>query len=172
MNASVMNPLVVLKAQGLVKQFGGITATDNVNLELRLGARHALIGPNGAGKTTLLRCLAGLDAPIEGAIEVGGVDVLVRRYLHNPITHSVDDDATTEPDMEHHVLTVTATEKSAVVRELAAGESRSVLFTRTKHAARKLARDLTVAGVPDIYVGETITTDDKAEPLPAIEFYL
>ena len=79
-----------------------------------------------------------------------GVDVLVRRYLHNPVTHSVDDDVTTELDMEHHVLTVTVTEKSAVVRELAAGQSRSVLFTRTKHAARKLARDLTQSGVPAV----------------------
>ena len=66
-----------------------------------------------------------------------GVDVLVRRYLSNPVTHSVDDDARTEPDMEHHVLTVTAGDKSAVVRELASGESRSVLFMRTKHGAKK-----------------------------------
>jgi superfamily II DNA/RNA helicase len=79
-----------------------------------------------------------------------GVDVLVRRYLVDPVTHSVDDDATTEPDMEHHVLTVTREDKPAVVRELASGQDRSVLFTRTKHAARKLARDLTVAGIPAV----------------------
>ena len=79
-----------------------------------------------------------------------GVDVLVRRYLRNPVTHSVDDDARTEPDMEHHVLTVTATDKAKVVHELASGESRSVLFLRTKHAAKKLARDLTAAGVPAV----------------------
>ena len=39
----------VLSAQGLVKRFGGITATNNVTLNLQKGARHALIGPNGAG---------------------------------------------------------------------------------------------------------------------------
>ncbi len=79
-----------------------------------------------------------------------GVDVIVRRYLTNPVTHSVDDDARTEPDMEHHVLTVMQADKAAVVRELASGLDRSVLFTRTKHGARKLARDLTNAGVPAV----------------------
>lgn len=79
-----------------------------------------------------------------------GVDALVKRYLTNPITHSVDSDATTEPDMEHHVLTVRATDKPEVVRELAAGEGRSVLFVRTKHQAKKLARSLTQAGIPAV----------------------
>ena len=79
-----------------------------------------------------------------------GVDALVKRYLSNPITHSVDSDATTEPDMEHHVLTVRATDKPQIVRELAAGEGRSVLFVRTKHQAKKLARTLTQAGIPAV----------------------
>ena len=79
-----------------------------------------------------------------------GVDVLVRRYLSNPVTHSVDDDVTTELDMEHHVLTVTPSDKAAVVHELAAGEGRSVLFMRTKHGARKLAKELTLAGLPAV----------------------
>ena len=79
-----------------------------------------------------------------------GVDALVKRYLTNPITHSVDSDATTEPDMEHHVLTVRATDKPEIVRELAAGKGRSVLFVRTKHHAKKLARTLTQAGIPAV----------------------
>jgi superfamily II DNA/RNA helicase len=79
-----------------------------------------------------------------------GVDTLVKRYLSNPITHSVDSDATTEPDMEHHVLTVRATDKPHIVHELAAGEGRSVLFVRTKHQAKKLARTLTQAGIPAV----------------------
>jgi superfamily II DNA/RNA helicase len=52
--------------------------------------------------------------------------------------------------MEHHVLTVRATDKPEVVRELAAGEGRSVLFVRTKHQAKKLARTLTQAGIPAV----------------------
>ncbi|MEN9889545.1 MAG: Lipopolysaccharide export system ATP-binding protein LptB [Pseudomonadota bacterium] len=65
----------VLQAHGLVKKFGGITATDHVDLSLQLGARHALIGPNGAGKTTLINLLTGVLAPTEGRIELLGQDI-------------------------------------------------------------------------------------------------
>jgi branched-chain amino acid transport system ATP-binding protein len=66
---------VVLGAEGLVKRFGGIAATDRVTLNLRKGARHALIGPNGAGKTTLINLLTGVLEPTEGRIVLEGEDV-------------------------------------------------------------------------------------------------
>jgi len=66
---------VVLSAQGLVKRFGGITATGNVTLNLHQGARHALIGPNGAGKTTLINLLTGVLEPTEGQIFLNGEDI-------------------------------------------------------------------------------------------------
>jgi superfamily II DNA/RNA helicase len=78
------------------------------------------------------------------------VATLVRRYLENPITHSVDSADATPPDLEHHAFTVTADHKAAVVRELASGRERSLLFTRTKHAAKKLAKDLTARGIPAV----------------------
>ena len=65
----------VLSATGLVKRFGGITATQNVNLNLRRGARHALIGPNGAGKTTLINLLTGVLEPTSGTIRLDGDDI-------------------------------------------------------------------------------------------------
>ncbi len=65
----------VLSCAGLVKRFGGITATDSVTLELRRGARHALIGPNGAGKTTLINLLTGVLEPSEGSIRLQGQDI-------------------------------------------------------------------------------------------------
>ena len=65
----------VLSAQGLVMKFGGITATNNVTLNLRQGARHALIGPNGAGKTTLINLLTGVLQPTEGKIILEGQDI-------------------------------------------------------------------------------------------------
>ena len=68
------NP-VVLSAQGLITRFGGITATNNVTLNLHHGARHALIGPNGAGKTTLINLLTGVLAPTEGRITLEGQDI-------------------------------------------------------------------------------------------------
>jgi branched-chain amino acid transport system ATP-binding protein len=76
MSAAVEAPSgVVLSARGLVKRFGGITATSNVTLDLRKGARHALIGPNGAGKTTLINLLTGVLEPSEGSIVLEGADI-------------------------------------------------------------------------------------------------
>ena len=65
----------VLQASGLVMRFGGITATNNVTLNLQQGARHALIGPNGAGKTTLINLLTGVLQPTEGRITLLGEDI-------------------------------------------------------------------------------------------------
>lgn len=58
----------LLDVQGLSKRFGGLTATDSVDLTLPEGELHALIGPNGAGKTTLLRLLMGTIAPTRGTV--------------------------------------------------------------------------------------------------------
>jgi branched-chain amino acid transport system ATP-binding protein len=66
---------VVLSCAGLVKKFGGITATSDVTLDLRRGARHALIGPNGAGKTTLVNLLTGVLEPTAGRIVLEGQDI-------------------------------------------------------------------------------------------------
>lgn len=80
-----------------------------------------------------------------------GVDVLVKRYLHQPVTHSVDEAAAPPPQMTHHILAVADKEaKKDVVHQLAQGTGRRVLFTRTKHQAKKLAKQLTVAGVPAV----------------------
>ena len=76
--------------------------------------------------------------------------MLVKRYLTNPVTHEVDPVETRSTDMVHHVFTVASTDKAAVVRDLAAGRGRSVLFTRTKHQAKKLAKQLTESGIPAV----------------------
>jgi branched-chain amino acid transport system ATP-binding protein len=65
----------VLETRGLVKRFGGLTATDGVSLALLAGEVHALIGPNGAGKTTLIGQLTGELFPDEGSIWLEGRDV-------------------------------------------------------------------------------------------------
>lgn len=67
--------MFALSAQGLSKRFGGITAIDNVTLNLQKGARHALIGPNGAGKTTLVNLFTGVLSPSEGRITLDGQDI-------------------------------------------------------------------------------------------------
>ncbi|HUH40545.1 MAG TPA: ABC transporter ATP-binding protein [Castellaniella sp.] len=66
---------VVLQTHDLFKRFGGFVVTDNVNLSIEQGARHALIGPNGAGKTTLINLLTGFLAPTSGRVELLGADV-------------------------------------------------------------------------------------------------
>jgi branched-chain amino acid transport system ATP-binding protein len=75
MNTATQTTDVVLSAEGLVKRFGGITATNNFTLNLQRGARHALIGPNGAGKTTLINLLTGVLEPTEGRITLDGQDI-------------------------------------------------------------------------------------------------
>ena len=80
-----------------------------------------------------------------------GVDKLVKRFLNNPVTHSIDEVHTPMPEMTHHVFHVgDVREKKALVRHLASGQGRRILFMRTKHQARKLARELTEAGVPSV----------------------
>ena len=79
-----------------------------------------------------------------------GVDVLVKRYLSSPVTHSVDPAVSPVSTMTHHVFSVSAADKADVVRELASGQDRSLLFMRTKHTAKKLAKQLTAACVPAV----------------------
>jgi branched-chain amino acid transport system ATP-binding protein len=70
-----MNAPALLDVQALHKRFGGVVATDGVDLQVRLGEVHALIGPNGAGKTTLVAQLAGQLAPDAGRITFDGHDI-------------------------------------------------------------------------------------------------
>ncbi|MCP4071500.1 MAG: ABC transporter ATP-binding protein [Hyphomicrobiales bacterium] len=68
-----MQPL--LKISGLMKSFGGVNATDDVNLEVKKQELHAIIGPNGAGKTTLISQLCGTLKPDAGTIEFEGRNI-------------------------------------------------------------------------------------------------
>ena len=62
-------------AEGLVKRFGGLLATDHVDLAVEAGEIHALIGPNGAGKSTLVNLISGLLPADAGRIVLDGVDL-------------------------------------------------------------------------------------------------
>lgn len=79
-----------------------------------------------------------------------GIDGLVKRYLHDPVMHSVDPAESPVPEIAHHFLEVAATDKAAVVRELASGAARRLLFTRTKHGAKKLTKQLCADGVRSV----------------------
>src|SRR3954468_9869197 len=80
-----------------------------------------------------------------------GVDKLVNRFLHNQVLHSVDEANSPVAAMTHHVLEVDGADaKRDLVRMLASGSERRVLFLRTKHAAKKLAKQLTESGIPAV----------------------
>ncbi|MDP6572227.1 MAG: ABC transporter ATP-binding protein [Rhodospirillales bacterium] len=65
----------LLDVKGLTKSFGGLVATDGLDLGVSAGETHAVIGPNGAGKTTLLAQLAGQLRPDAGTIHFDGADI-------------------------------------------------------------------------------------------------
>ncbi|MFF7155986.1 DEAD/DEAH box helicase [Streptomyces sp. NPDC008139] len=75
------------------------------------------------------------------------IDQLVRRYLSDPVVHSVDPSAGTVTAMEHHVLHVHDADKYATVTEIAARDGRVLMFLDTKHAVDKLTQHLLKSGV-------------------------
>lgn len=80
-----------------------------------------------------------------------GVDKLVKRFLRNEVLHSVDTAESPVPAMTHHVFHVAGVQaKKELVHRLASGSERRILFMRTKHQARKLAKQLTESGVPAV----------------------
>ena len=79
-----------------------------------------------------------------------GVDGLVRKFLRDEIRHEIDDQSVPQGEMTHRVFLVSDDEKSDLVKHLASGRGRRILFTRTKHQAKKLAKVLTAAGIPSV----------------------
>ncbi|WP_104177465.1 DEAD/DEAH box helicase [Cryobacterium sp. Y50] len=80
-----------------------------------------------------------------------GVDKIVKRFLHDPVMHSVDEANSHVSAMTHHVFEVTGVDaKKELVQKLASGSGRRILFMRTKHQAKKLAKSLTDAGIPSV----------------------
>ena len=75
------------------------------------------------------------------------IDVLARRFLTDPAQHSVDENSS-PAEIEHHVITIDPAHRVEVIAALAGGDKRSLVFTRTKHGAERLARQLTTAGIP------------------------
>ena len=66
---------IAIRTEGLVRQFNGLTAVDNVDLAIPRGEIYGFLGPNGAGKSTTVRMLCTLLAPSGGSATVAGYDV-------------------------------------------------------------------------------------------------
>jgi superfamily II DNA/RNA helicase len=79
------------------------------------------------------------------------VDKIVKRFLHDPVVHEVDSADSHVDAMTHHVFHVASADaKRELVKSLASGTGRRVLFTRTKHQAQRLAKQLTADGIPAV----------------------
>ncbi|MCG7288354.1 DEAD/DEAH box helicase [Cellulomonas sp. ACRRI] len=138
------------RLEDLIKQ--GLCSLDAVEITVLDEADHmADLGFLPVVKRLLDRTPRGGQRLLFSATLDNGVDTLVKRYLDRPTTHSVDPEVAPVSTMTHHVLAVAdADAKKEVVRELASGTGRRVLFTRTKHQAKKLAKQLTQDGVPAV----------------------
>jgi superfamily II DNA/RNA helicase len=80
----------------------------------------------------------------------GAINVLVKRFLTDPVTHQADSAQSPVSTMSHHVLHVDNGAHLPVIVDLAAAPGRKVVFTRTKHRAKKLAKQLNASGVPAV----------------------
>lgn len=67
---------VIIRTQGLTKDFKKLRAVNNLNLEVKKGQTYGFLGPNGAGKSTTIRMLTGFMTPTSGSIELMGMDML------------------------------------------------------------------------------------------------
>ena len=70
-----MSALALLSAHGVAKQFGGLKALDQVDMDVQRGSIHGLIGPNGSGKTTMLNVLSGVYQLAAGSIVFAGTEL-------------------------------------------------------------------------------------------------
>ena len=80
----------------------------------------------------------------------GAINVLVKRYLTNPMTHEADSAQSPISTMSHHVLHVGTDAHLPVILDLTAAPGRKIVFTRTKHRAKKLTKQLNASGVPAV----------------------
>ncbi|HEY7718326.1 MAG TPA: DEAD/DEAH box helicase [Pedococcus sp.] len=96
-----------------------------------------------------------------------GVDVLVKRFLVSPVTHEADSAQSPVSTMAHHVFHVHKDHRLPVLVDLAAAPGRTVVFTRTKHGAKKLAKQLNASGVPAVELHGNLSQGARTRNLDA-----
>jgi superfamily II DNA/RNA helicase len=97
----------------------------------------------------------------------GGVDVIVKRFLTNPVTHSVDSAQSPIAKMTHHVLHLDKDSRIPVLVDLTAAPGRTLVFTRTKHGAKALTRQLNARGVPAVELHGNLAQNARTRNLAA-----
>lgn len=96
-----------------------------------------------------------------------GVDVLVKRYLREPVVHSVDSEQSPVAAIDHHVLHVDKAARVSVLADLAASPGRTIVFARTKHGAKNLARQLNSRGVAAVELHGNLSQNARTRNLTA-----
>lgn len=97
-----------------------------------------------------------------------GIDKLVRKFLSNPVTHEVESNEDDEAAMTHYFFQVTQGNRFDIIADLCAAPGRSLVFTRTKHGARKLTAALVQAGVPSVELHGDLSQAVRARNLAAL----
>jgi superfamily II DNA/RNA helicase len=138
------------RLEDLMKQ--GLVSLDAVEITVLDEADHmADLGFLPVVTRILDKTPAGGQRLLFSATLDNGVDKIVRRFLKNEVLHSVDEVNSHVAAMTHHVFEVDGPEsKRLLVEKLASGTGRRILFMRTKHHAKKLARQLIDAGIPAV----------------------
>lgn len=96
-----------------------------------------------------------------------GVDKVVRKFLVDPVTHSVEEALGDVEPISHYFFNITQNDRVPIIADLCAAPGKSLVFTRTKHGARKLAAALVQAGVPSVELHGDLSQAVRARNLSA-----
>ena len=96
-----------------------------------------------------------------------GIDKIVRKYLVDPVTHSVEETLGEVEPASHYFFNIAQTDRLPIIADLCAAPGKSLVFTRTKHGARKLTAALVQAGVPSVELHGDLSQAVRARNLAA-----
>ncbi len=97
----------------------------------------------------------------------GAINGLVRKFLHNPATHEADSAQSPVSTMEHHVLHVARDQRIDVLADLTSAPGRTMVFTRTKHGAKALAKQLNARGIPAVELHGNLSQNARTRNMDA-----
>jgi len=97
------------------------------------------------------------------------VDALVKQFLHKPVTHQADSAQSPVATMSHHALHIEREHRLAILVDLTSAPGRTVVFTRTKHGAKALARQLNGRGVPAVELHGNLSQNARTRNLEAFQ---
>ncbi len=110
---------------------------------------------------------AGAQKMLFSATLDAGVGVLVKRYLKNPVVHEADSAASPVAKMDHHVLVVEPDDRIKTLANISAAEGRTLVFTRTKHGAKRTAKQLRQRGVTALELHGNLSQNARTRNLQA-----